>query len=1006
MSSIDQPTWRSIEEKEGDVSVQPFVDREFQDGASVLDEGVSRRTFLKMMGASLALAGVSGCGMVRRPKQFIHPYAVAPEGVVPGESIHYATAMAIGHHVTGLLIESHEGRPTKVEGNPLHPHSGGAAGVWHQASVLGLYDPDRLQKPTFKKEVSTQALYLDWLSSRLTDAAGDEGASMLVVSEALASPTSHRLLAEFQSAFPKAMVVMADPFGADRQVGALRAMTGSSVVPMPRYESIDCLVSVGADFLGVSPDALRATRAFALRRQPEHVRGMNRLYVLESHYSLTGTKADHRFRLKPSDLERALVQLARELLARAGGSGLLQSVVGSLPVKKVLPQAVVSAMASDLLSPNRTSALVAGDEQSPFVHGLVYAINGLLGANGNTIDYYRFPSAEFATSDAIRLGESGLKAAVAAMASGVIKTAVLLGGNPVYATPGDMGFAQALSKVPHTVHLTHYHNETSAACGWVLPRSHYLESWGDAKALDNTVSIVQPLIEPMGLSVSDVSFLASLLSDATAFPSDLDAVKATFQGSGSAKDTVWRQWLRDGVVSKGTPTDVPVPTTFPFTPTPVSRSGLEVVFYPDYKVLDGRFSNNGWLQELPDPISKLTWDNAAYISSFTARTLGVKTGDMMALSAGGRHVDTVVMVQPGAADGCIALVGGYGRTVDGRVGQGRGFNVYPLRQTGRSFVSGATVSPLGRTYVLATTQQHGSMEERDLAKQVTVTEWDENPHFAHKKHAFPLTSSWKELAYDEGNQWGLAIDLSKCTGCNACLIACQSENNIPIVGKDQVANGREMHWIRLDRYFVGSVDEPEVRHQPMTCLQCENAPCEQVCPVSATVHSKEGLNDMVYNRCIGTKYCSNNCPVKVRRFNFLDYHQRNPQSVAKRRQHLFDYMREPDPSVQKQFNPEVTVRMRGVMEKCTYCVQRISKGRIRAKNESRALLDGEIKSACMQTCPADAIVFGDIRDPKSRVAHMKSNRRNYAILEELHLKARTTYLASISNPNPQLVKES
>jgi len=1005
MSPLEQSLWRSIEERTGDPSVQPMVDREFSEGASILEDEVSRRTFLKMMGASLALAGVAGCSPIRKPKQFIQPYAIAPDGLIPGEHIHYATAMSLGHHVMGVLLESHEGRPTKLEGNPLHPSSVGGASVWHQASVLELYDPDRLQRPLRRHQVSTPDLFSAWLGKRLAEADQTQGKSVLILAESLASPTAHRLLSQFQVRFPQAMVVMSDPFGLDHQASALQSVTGASLLPLPHYEQLDCVVSIGSDFLGADPESVRSARQFAARRQPEHHRGLNRLYVVESHYSLTGTKADHRYRLKPSDVGYAVVQIARAVAAKVGNRSLLSDGLAGWPVKTVLPVAVVKAMVADLLAPGRVGGLVVGSQQPAFVHALAYAINSVLGANGSGISYYRFPSAEFAVANSIQWGEAGLQQATKAMMSGGITTAIVIGGNPVYNAPGNLVIKEALQKVPHSVHLTQFKNETSMACEWVVPRSHYLESWGDAKGVDNSVAIVQPLIEPLGESLSDVAFLGAMVMG-DEVPSDRDLVRATYKGAGSDSDTVWQKWLRDGIVSIGTPTDPPLPQSFPFTPPKATKTGLELVFYPDYKVWDGRFSNNGWLQELPDPISKLTWDNAAMVSSATAQLLGIKTGDMVRISALGRSIDTVVMIQPGAADGCIGLIGGYGRSVDGRIGQGRGFNVFPLRQSGMTYVAGATVAPLGRTYVLATTQQHGSMEARDLVKHVSVSEWKDNPHFAHKEHAFPMVSSWKEIAYDEGNQWGLSIDLSKCTGCNACLIACQAENNIPIVGKDQVANGREMHWIRLDRYFEGSVEDPEVRHQPMTCLQCENAPCEQVCPVSATVHSQEGLNDMVYNRCIGTKYCSNNCPVKVRRFNFLDYHQRNPQSVAKNRQHLFDYMREPDPSIQKQFNPEVTVRMRGVMEKCTYCVQRISKGRIRAKNESRALVDGEIKTACMQTCPADAIVFGDIRNPDSRVAKQKKNRRNYAILEELHLKARTTYLASIANPNPALVKES
>jgi molybdopterin-containing oxidoreductase family iron-sulfur binding subunit len=997
--ATDKSYWRSFGELEKSPGFQEYVDREFPKDASILEDGVTRRTFIKIMGASFAFAGLAGCSGIRRPKQLIRPYARTPENLVPGKSNYYATSMALGADVVGLLVESHEGRPTKIEGNPSHPMSLGAANAHHQASVLELYDPDRLKAPKSNIPAMESDLFASWMTDRMTDATDNGGQGIALLVETQPSPTFHRLLASFKTTFPKSEIYHYDAISNENEVAGIRSISGKSLRPLYHFDQIDRVVSFASDFLGTESANVANAKAFSSRRDPENERGMNRLYVLESNFSITGGKADHRIRIQPGQLDSAISEVADAVFNRLG-----RAPIAIPKFSKSLPEKELAAIVEDLTASDLVSAVVVGSHASPFAHAVAYALNAALGAAGAGISYYADSFAELAY---VQHGSvASLKALTESIRSGATTSLYILGGNPAFTAPGDIKFADALKKLSHSLHLTLFHNETSERTQWMIPRAHYLESWGDLRALDTTVSVVQPLIEPLYNGVSDIEFLAQFISGTPG--KGYDEVRTTLKSNADGGfEKSWRRWLHEGVVSTGTATPPSAPGRLSLEPTVNDVKGIQVEFGPDFKTFDGRFANSGWLQELPHPITKLTWDNAALISPATAQTLGLNTGDMVKIKTKSADVDAAIMIQPGNADNTVSISLGYGRKVAGRVGKGTGFNAFPLRTSSAlAVVAGASIEKLGRTYTLATTQEHGSLEGRPIYKEAGLKEYEAHPEFAKEDvEGPPMVSSWPERKYDTGNQWGMAIDLSKCTGCNACLIACQSENNIPVVGKDQVANGREMHWIRLDRYFEGDSANPTMVQQPMTCLQCENAPCEQVCPVAATTHSTEGLNDMTYNRCIGTKYCSNNCPVKVRRFNFFDFHQRNPQSVVKDRVHFFDYMREPDKTVQMQFNPNVTVRMRGVMEKCTYCVQRIQEVKIRSKNENRVIADGEVKSACMQTCPSDAIVFGNILDPKSKVAKLKKNPRDYTILNELHLKARTSYLAGVRNPHPKLVRE-
>ncbi|NDC82369.1 4Fe-4S dicluster domain-containing protein [bacterium] len=1004
-SDAENKYWRSQGQLENSPEFKEFVDREFPKDASVLDDDVSRRTFIKIMGASFAFAGLTGCAGIRRPKQTIRPYARMPENLIPGRPNFYATTMAIGSDVVGLLVESHEGRPTKIEGNPSHPGSLGSTNAIHQASVLELYDPDRLKSVTTHIPSGDPDTYGDWLSTQVQSMKDTQGTGVAVLVENHASPTLNRLLDDFSKKYPNASIYQFSPINDDAAIEGIQAITGKRLRVSVDYAKLDRVVSFGCDFLGTEPNNVRASKEFASRRDPDVEAGMNRLYMVESHFTITGGKADHRIRIQPGQFDTAIAQLASAIFKATPGAPAPLVAKARAIAKKggdILPEAFLNAIIDDLTSKNHNGGVVVGSQVSPFAHSMAVAINQVIGANNLTIRYY---PVHFSESKYTTVGSTeSIQALVNAIHGGDITTLFILGGNPVFNSGSESGFTDALSKLKHSLHLTQSANETSHHVQWVAPKTHYLEAWGDSQTIDGVTSIVQPLITPLYTgSVSEIEFISRLINDADV--SGYDEVRTTLSAASNEKG--WRRWLHEGIVTNS-PADAISIALGSSTASERSIHGLQVEFTPDFKVYDGRFTNVGWLQELPHPVTKLTWDNAALIGVDTAKKLHVKTGDLIKISVGKHVLDIAVMVQPGTADDTIVIPMGYGRTIDGRIGQGTGFNAYALRPTSStSVIGGATIQKLSKTYTLATTQEHSSMEGRPLIKEATLTEYDENPEFAKESEheGPPMKSSWPERTYDTGNQWGMSIDLSKCTGCNACLVACQSENNIPIVGKSQVANGREMHWIRLDRYFEGPENDPNMVQQPMTCLQCENAPCEQVCPVNATVHSHEGLNDMVYNRCIGTKYCSNNCPVKVRRFNFFDFHQRNPQAIAKKREHFFDYFKEPDKTVQMQFNPDVTIRMRGVMEKCTYCVQRISQARIRSKNEGREIVDGEIKSACMQVCPSDAIVFGNTLDPNSKVAKAKKNPRDYHILHELYLKARTTYLAGVRNPHPKLVEE-
>jgi molybdopterin-containing oxidoreductase family iron-sulfur binding subunit len=975
--------WKSLDELADAPAFLEFLRREFPEQASMFEDPKGRREFMTLMGASLALAGLTAC--TKQPAEKILPYVRQPEQLVPGRPLFFATAASHDGYARGILVESHEGRPTKVEGNPDHPASLGGSDVFGQAHVLGLYDPDRSKTVLFVGEDRTWGDFRAALREALEKQKAVGGAGLRLLTGRVTSPTEAAQLAGILAAFPRAKWTSWEPAGRDNaRAGAVLAF-GEPVEPQYRFDRADVVLSLEADFVSSHPASLRLVREFASRRKASAEKPeMSRLYVVEGSPSATGASADHRLALRSSEIEGFL-------RAVAAGAGL--GVEGALAHEWVAP------IAKDLKRAGARALVIAGESQPPAVHAIAHALNEALGAVGTTVTYT-------APAEAAPGGEASALAALAGeMRDGAVEVLVVLGSNPVYAAPADLDFAKALDRVPLRIHHGLYLDETAERCHWHLPASHALESWGDLRAADGTASIVQPLIAPLYNTLSEIEVLAAFAEGDQGGYDVLRAHWETVLGS-DGFEARWNRALHDGVVAG---TAFPekavkvVPGGWAKAGRGAAPAGLEIAFRTDPSVFDGRFANLGWLQELPKPLTKVTWDNVALVSPRTAEALGgVKTEqsasghhtEVAELRLGGRTVVAPLWVLPGHADGAVTVHLGFGRRRAGRVGTGVGFDAYALRSSDALWAApGLEVSKTGETARVACTQDHWTMEataheqaaERHVVRAVTLADLARDPHVVQKMGHDPAPglSMFPPHPY-EGRAWGMAVDMSACVGCNACVVACQAENNIPVVGKDQVGRGREMHWIRVDRYYEGPPESPQTVHQPVMCMHCEKAPCEVVCPVAATVHSEEGLNDMVYNRCVGTRYCSNNCPYKVRRFNF------------------FLYQDWETPTFKMMRNPEVTVRSRGVMEKCTYCVQRISRARIDAKNQGREMRDGDVVTACESACPAQAIVFGDVNDPASRVSRLKAGERNYGLLTELQTKPRTTYLAAVRNPNPEI----
>ncbi|MDR3701949.1 MAG: TAT-variant-translocated molybdopterin oxidoreductase [Candidatus Sulfopaludibacter sp.] len=980
--------WRNLDDLASTPEFQDLLAREFPQqavGWSADEEPVEgRRNFLKMMGASLALAGLTAC--TRQPTEHIVPYIRQPEELVPGKPLFYATAHTLNGVASGVLVESHEGRPTKVEGNPEHPGTLGACDAFSQASVLGLYDPDRSQALTFQGEIRGWGDFLGSLREALAQQKLKNGAGIRILTETVTSPTMADQFATIRKLYPGAKWHQWEPAGPHSARAAAMQAFGSPVNTYYDLSKANVVVSLDANFLASGAGSLRYTRQFSARRRVQGGNtAMNRLYVAEPMPTPTGSKADHRLPLRAGDIEEFAWALATAAQVANG------------PTKGDNEDIYkwIGPIARDLLRNPGASLVMAGECQPPIVHALVHAINAKLGNVGKTVFY----------TDSIEANPvdqfASLQDLVKDLDAGAVDLLLILGGNPAFNCPVELGMRDRLKKARIRAHLSLYDNETSELCQWRLPEAHYLEAWGDARGFDGTVTIQQPLILPLydGRSACQ---LVQMLTEQPEL-SSREIVKAYWAGQhkGTDFETWWRRAVHDGLIAgSALPARTPAVQGAAISTRAEKRKfngTLEVVFRPDPMIYDGRYANNGWLQECPKPITKLTWDNAAIMSPATASQLGVlyQTLDvgmdapapMVELTYQGRTLKAPVWVQPGHAEGSVTLHLGYGRTRAGRAGTGMGFNPYGLRTAAAMWSDiGMTVKKTSGSYNFATTQNDHVLDpRRHLFHHGELAEYLKEPESVHGGAEAPPRSltiipDWKY----EGYAWGMAIDLTACTGCAACVVACQAENNIAVIGKDQVRRGRAMHWLRVDSLYSGEPNDPAFYNQPVPCMQCEDAPCELVCPVQATSHSSEGLNDMVYNRCVGTRYCSNNCPYKVRRFNYYLYSD-------------FE-----TPSLKLLRNPDVTVRSRGVMEKCTYCVQRINYAKIEAEKQGRKVAEGDIQTACQATCPAEAIVFGNINDPNSRVSRMKAEKLNYSMLADLNTRPRTTYLASLRNPNPEI----
>jgi molybdopterin-containing oxidoreductase family iron-sulfur binding subunit len=999
-------------------------------------DGVSRRRFFSIAGASAALAGATGC--VRKPKEQILEFGERPEDLVPGRPLFYASAVARGATIEGIVVESQDGRPTKIEGNPKHTGSQGSTSVWTQATILDIYDQERTRVP-LKREgdghvESDMPSARKALADLLTAAEKDGGASLALVTRYLTSPTQRALLRQMALRFPQAKVFTSDALVPWNAFKAAELVAGKGARAFHHLEKTSVVFAADADFLGTETDTVRMSREWSkTRRVVGPTDFMSRLYVVEPHLTSTGVMADQRRRMKASQVGDVLIALARELQSLPEIKLPPGASFDSLPPVKLdaETQAFVTALAKDLGSnENRgKSAILVGARQPVWVHVLGLLIDVALGnqkfgatglvssdnpdAKANEKPVPGSGALRWRT-DAAAVAAGDLAELAAGLKSNTIKTVLAFETNPAYEATGDLGMAALLDKAT-LVLLGHYMDETGVLADWHIPTSHYLEAWGDVEAIDGTTTVQQPLIEPLHDTYSMTELLGLVATGKLLDGNTLLQSFWTAEAGAQFSERIWRQWIHDGIVS-GIPREPELPNqggwadgvaTFAERGKPID--GVEIDFHIDPKVLDGRMAANGWLQELPHPVTKLTWDNAAYLSKATADRLGVGNGAMVSLSVEGRSVELPVWIAPGQADETVSVSLGHGRK-GAPVCEGAGFDVNPIRTSASPWFAAGSIAPASGKYELASTQDYGSLkppsmagfdfDERPIVLEHTRAEFTADPNFVEAANLMPRTRLqhlWDPPKLTGKQQWGMSIDLNTCTGCNACVIACQAENNIPVVGKKQVLRGREMHWMRIDRYFRGDEDNPTAVVQPMACQHCEAAPCETVCPVAATSHSPDGLNDMTYNRCIGTRYCSNNCPYKVRRFNFLNFNlDVRPGSM---------WTNDPRGAwlAQLQKNPDVTVRFRGVMEKCTYCVQRISEAKIEAHVAGRDLVeDGRIVTACQQVCPTQAIAFGDIRDPDSKVSKAKRSPRDYQVLRDLNNHPRTSYLARIRNPHPDL----
>ncbi len=985
--------WRSVDELAGTAEFQTAVEREFPSSVQEWVDPVSRRGFMKLMGASMALAGLAGC--TKQPDEPIYPYVKAPEDLILGKPMYFATAHPFATGAVPLLVKSDQFRPIKVDGNPEHPYNQGSSDPYTQGTLLDLYDPDRSQHVLYRGENREWAEFAE--AFRLKVAGTKDGTGIYFLSATITSPTLARQWKAVQAAYPKATLVQYDP-------GIAGTALQNGTATQYNLSDADVIVSLDADFLsGASyPGFHKLVGDYAKRRKdPEK---LNRLYAIDSTPTTTGLKAEHRLGLRASEIPA----FAAELANAVGVSGVSAPAYSWTDEQKKF----LAALAKDLKAHAGKSVVIPGLYQDASVAALAQSINNALGNIGKTVISSNEPAVPL-PSDQL----AGFKALVADMNAGKVDWLVILNSNPIYSAPADLEFATAFNKVNIVAHLGSHVDETGSIAHWHIPAAHFLESWSDARAYDGTASIVQPLIDPLYGGRSAHHVFQTLLNEPMLSP--YDAVRETWKPVIKGDfESGWRKALHSGWIDGSAASTSGIGSAAgiaaikaPTVPAPAPKEALEIIFRPDPTVYEGRWSNVGWLQELPKPITNLSWDNAAQVSGATLTKLGLEEDNIIELTVAGRKVKAPVIAVPGHPDNSVTVHLGYGRELAGRVGSGQGFNAYLIRTADTPFYTTGTLAKVEGTWGLAITKSHfqdhrgerfgqpkghdnNSLEadeainERGIIRYATLDEYKANPGFANEGETRSKTEMDTTLFpnwdYSTGNAWGMSIDMNSCTGCNACIVSCYAENNIAVVGKQQVRIGRNMQWLRIDTYFEGDLSAPRAHFQPMACQHCENAPCEQVCPVGATVHTPEGLNTMVYNRCVGTRYCSNNCPYKVRRFNFLLFSDYDTESFKLSR------------------NPDVSVRSRGVMEKCSYCVQRISAAKIEADKDNRAIADGEIVTACQQACPASAITFGNINDKGSRVAKLRSDERAYQVLADQNTRPRTTYMAAVLNMNQEL----
>jgi molybdopterin-containing oxidoreductase family iron-sulfur binding subunit len=988
--------WRSLDELADKPEFGEMLSREFPQQASEWIDPVSRRGFLKLAGASLALAGLSGC--TKQPDEPIYPYVKAPEDLILGKPMYFASAAPFPTGAVPVLIKSDAFRPIKIDGNPEHAYNKGGSDPLTQATLLDLYDPDRSQHVLYRGETRTWGAFQAAWRSALADKKSSGGTGIYFLSGTVTSPTLAAQWKKAQTAYPNAKWIQYDAVNRDSAYAASKAAFGDYLDAQYKLDAADIVLSLDADFLSgaVFPGFHKLAKDFINRRRLDGTTEMNRLYVVESWTTTTGLKAEHRLALRASDIGSFAAALAGTL-----GSG-SASYNGSDDAKKFL-----AAVAKDLKANAGKCVVIPGEQQSPAVHLAAIAINQALGNVGKTVIYTETvnPMPSIQADD--------LKSLVADINAGKVEWLVILDSNPSYATPADLKFEEALGKVKTIVHLGSHLNETAQQAHWYVNSAHYLESWSDARSYDGTVSIVQPMIDPLYGGHSAHEIVQAMLDNPDLSP--YEAVRENWRQQLSSKGDFefnWRKVLHDGWIPDTAfqPKNVSARSAAAAQNPSAQSDALEIVFRPDYNLYDGRYANVGWLQELPRPVTNLSWDNAAQMSYATLVKNGLSEHDVVEISANGLKVLAPVLAVPGHPDNTVTLTLGQGRSRAGRVGSGFGFNAYAVRSSEAPLFTSGSLRRTGDTYEFAVTKSHyidhravshggdgsgtHSIEgneaiDRGIIRYASLEEFKQNPNFAHEGEGRDVPDTTETMfpayRYDK-NAWGMSIDMNACVGCNACVVSCYAENNIPVVGKHQVSVGRDMQWLRIDTYFEGDLAAPRAHLQPMLCQHCENAPCEQVCPVGATVHTPEGLNMMVYNRCVGTRYCSNNCPYKVRRFNFLLFSDYETESLKLMR------------------NPDVTVRSRGVMEKCSYCVQRINAAKIEADKENREIRDGEIVTACQQACPTNAIVFGNINDRSSKVRKLKEQTRSYGVLEGNNTRPRTTYIAEVLNLNPELAE--